>query len=121
MRNHSGDDQLTMRITAGSGKAKLEATKASMPRFADSLAEYTDRPVLDNTQLRGEYDFKLEWARNNAGETSPSMLDSLREEVGLTGPPLFTAVQEQLGLKLQPAKGPVEIIVVDSAEKASAN
>lgn len=121
LRNHSGDDQPTMRFTAGSGKAKLEATKTSMRRFADSLGGYIDRPVLDNTQLRGDYDFKLEWAQDHPGENSPSMLDSLREEVGLTGPSVFMAVQEQLGLKLQPTKGPVEILVVDGAEKVSAN
>jgi uncharacterized protein (TIGR03435 family) len=121
LMNHSGDDQPTMRFTAGSGKAKLEAAKTSMPRFADSLAGYIDRPILDNTQLRGEYDIKLEWAQDHPGESSPSMLESLRQEVGLTGPSLFAAVQEQLGLKLQPTKGPVEILVVDGAEKASAN
>jgi uncharacterized protein (TIGR03435 family) len=92
-----------------------------MPRFADSLAGYIDRPVLDNTQLRGEYDVKVEWAQEHPGERSPSTLDSLREEVGLAGPSLFTAVQEQLGLKLQSTKGPVEILIVDGAEKASAN
>jgi uncharacterized protein (TIGR03435 family) len=121
LRNHSGDDQPTLRSTAGSGKAKIEATKTSMPRFAASLAEYVDRPIIDNTQMKGEYDFKLEWAQDHPGETSPSMLDSLREQVGMTGPSVFTAVQEQLGLKLQPTKGPVEIIVVDGPERASAN
>jgi uncharacterized protein (TIGR03435 family) len=121
LMNHNGDDQPTMRFTAGSGKANLEAAKTSMPRFADSLAGYIDCPILDNTQLRGEYDIKLEWAQDHPGESSPSMLESLRQEVGLTGPSLFAAVQEQLGLNLQPTKGPVEILVVDGAEKASAN
>lgn len=121
LKNHAGDDQPMMRISAGSGKAKMEATKTSMAKFADSLAGHIDRPILDNTKLPGEYDFKLEWAQDHPGESSPSMLDSLREEIGLTGPTIFTAVQEQLGLKLQPVKGPVEIIVVDDATRASAN
>jgi uncharacterized protein (TIGR03435 family) len=82
LRNHSGDDQPTMRFTAGSGKAKLEATKTSMSRFADSLSGNIDRPVLDNTQLRGEYDFKLEWAQDHPGERSPSMLDSCEKRWG---------------------------------------
>jgi len=121
LKNHIGDDQQTLKSTAGSGKAKIEATKTSMPKFADSLARFLDRPVVDNTQLKGEYDLKLEWAQDHPGESSPSILDSLREEVGLTGPTVFTAMQEQLGLKLQPTKGPVEIVSVDSAEKASEN
>ena len=92
-----------------------------MARLADTIGGYTDRIAIDRTGLKGEYDFKLDWAQDHPGENSPSMLDSLREEVGLTGPSVFMAVQEQLGLKLQPTKGPVEILVVDGAEKVSAN
>lgn len=121
LKSHTGDAQPAMRTRAGSGKAKIEATRTTMQGFADSLTGFVDRPVIDNTQLKGEYDFQLDWAQDHPGETAPSMLDSLREEIGLSGPTLFTAVQEQLGLKLQPPKGGVEIIVIDGAAKPSVN
>lgn len=121
LKAHTGDDELAVRISAGSGRAKLEAKKASMVRFADALGGFMDRTVLDKTGLSGEYDVRLEWAQDHPGEESASMLGTLREELGLTGPSIFTALQEQLGLRLESAKGPVEIIVVDSVEKPSAN
>jgi len=80
--------------------------KASMAMLAGRLAEMEERPVLDRTELKGEYDFKLDYAIDNNPETGPS---------------IFSALQEQLGLKLEAAKGPVEILVVDKAEKPSAN
>jgi uncharacterized protein (TIGR03435 family) len=54
-----------------------------------------------------EYDFTLQWAPNlNDGATCPS---------------LFTALSEQLGLTLQPAKNPVQAIVIDRIERPSEN
>jgi uncharacterized protein (TIGR03435 family) len=75
-----------------------------MPMLAYLLSRFErERPILDNTGLSGMYQVKLEWQLQNA--------------VGGPGPSLFTALSEQLGLKLEARKGPVEILVVDSAEK----
>jgi uncharacterized protein (TIGR03435 family) len=122
LKRHTGDDEPTMSGRMSGGKASLACTNTSMARLADALGEHTDRLVLDDTRLKGSYDFKLDWSQDHPGEpASVSMLNGLEEGLGLTGPSIFTAVQEQLGLKLEPAKGPVQIIVIDGADKASGN
>jgi len=82
---------------------RLEASRTGMPKLADFLAQRLDRPVLDMTELKGVFDFNLEWSQDAA----PT--DSM--------PDLMTALQQQLGLKLEARKAPVEILVVDRAEK----
>jgi uncharacterized protein (TIGR03435 family) len=122
LKPHVGDDEPSMSGRLGSGKSSLAWTKTSMAKLADTLGEHTDRIVVDNTGLKGFYDFKLDWAQEDSHEPAGiSMLSSLQEGLGLTGPSIFTAVEEQLGLRLEPAKGPVQIIVIDGAEKASGN
>jgi uncharacterized protein (TIGR03435 family) len=94
--------QISMNATHITGRG------APMQALADHLSSaglQLDRPVIDQTGLRGNYDFTLEWTPDNV-----PLGDS-------AAPSLFTAVQEQLGLKLDSRKAPVEIIVVDSAEK----
>ncbi len=77
-----------------------------------------DRPVLDQTGIAGRYDFTLTWAPlgTEFGGTpyNPPPTDN---------PPanLFTAIQEQLGLKLEAVKAPADVMVIDKAEKPSAN
>ena len=79
-----------------------------MTTFAYLLSRFeTERPIIDLTGLKGWYPIKLDWALAR-GPGAPA--DS-------AGPSLFTAVEEQLGLKLEGRKGPVEILVVDRAEK----
>lgn len=69
-----------------------------MSVLANVLSNIGPGPVVDQTGLRGEYDFTLSWDETN-------------------GPVLTTALQEQLGLKLEPQKVPVPQFVIDSAEK----
>jgi uncharacterized protein (TIGR03435 family) len=72
------------------------------------------RPVVDRTGLTGIYDLELTWTPDQppaARDGAPPLA------IDPNGPSLFTAVQEQLGLKLEPTTGPVEMLVIDSAER----
>ncbi len=82
---------------------------ATMAHLARYLTNQLGRPVVDRTSLAGLFDFTLEFAPEGNGADA------------IPGPSIFTALQEQLGLKLDPAKGPVEILVIDHAEKPSEN
>ncbi len=85
----------------------IRATRIDMNRLAMLLSRMTRMTVLDKTGLTGFYQLDLKYAN----EVSPSPDDNP------SGPSIFTAVQEQLGLKLESKKGPVEVLVVDHAER----
>ncbi len=114
----SGKNGPKLRLNAGAhgpqgstGRGRITDQKISMLKFANQLAAQLHQPVVDRTGLRGDYDFKLEW--NPAADgIQPSESPSA---------PLFTALQEQLGLRLQSAKVPVEVLVIDYAEKPTEN
>jgi len=89
------------------GVPQIQATRMPIPGLAAILERRLGRHVVDETGLRGHYDFTLRFAGTSASELAPS---------------IFTAVQNQLGLKLEPKKVPTEIIVVDAAKRTpSAN
>lgn len=73
--------------------------------FTDKLAAQVDRPVADATGLTGRYEIALDWTPDD----SPAASDGANGSI-------FAALQE-LGLKLEPQKAPVEMLVVDHAEK----
>jgi uncharacterized protein (TIGR03435 family) len=76
-----------------------------------------DRPVVNKTGLAGRYDFDLTWAPDETqfgGDVPVASADA-------PSPPLFTAMQEQLGLRLEATRGPVDALVIDTAERPSAN
>jgi uncharacterized protein (TIGR03435 family) len=83
-----------------------------------------DRTIFDKTGLTGKYDFELKWAPDEApppitGGTQGGL--PMNDAATDPGPSLFTALQEQLGLKLEPQKGPVDVIVIDHIERPSEN
>jgi len=81
----------------------LTAQNVTMPMLAEALAGKIGRPVLDSTSLPGFFDFTLDFAPDDRPNDN--------------APSLSTAVQEQLGLRLEPAKGAIEVLVVDHADR----
>jgi uncharacterized protein (TIGR03435 family) len=92
------------------GTARLDGIRSNrmqMNRLAAMLSRMTRMPVLDKTGLTGFYQFDLRYA----DEVSKTPAETP------AGPSIFTAVQEQLGLKLESKKGPVDVLVIEHAEK----
>jgi uncharacterized protein (TIGR03435 family) len=89
---------------------------APMATLASRLSNELGRAVVNNTRLDGNYDFMLQWTP----EPGPAPPDD-QTAVDATYPSLFTALREQLGLRLEAARGPVEVIVIDHVEKPGDN
>jgi len=101
----------------------LKAGSATMTTLISILTPTVDRPIIDRTGLVGMFDFDLRYAgggmvlgRGRGAAVSP---DSAAEPGGL--PSLFTALPEQLGLRLDAQRGPVDVLVVQSAELPTEN
>jgi uncharacterized protein (TIGR03435 family) len=96
------------------GKARLFYPKWTMEQLARQIGAQLGKPVTDATELKGQYDIGLYWAQAPmraapaAGGTS---------EPADSGPTMERAIQVQLGLRLQSTRGPVDLLVVDHAEK----
>lgn len=88
----------SMRINNG----VMSARGGTAVQIARTLSGTVERLVVDKTGLAGGLDLDLEWSPDPNGATA--------------GPSIFTALQEQLGLKLEAARGPMEILVIDHAE-----
>jgi uncharacterized protein (TIGR03435 family) len=88
-------------------RSVMNVTGASMADIASALHRPSGRPVEDHTALTGTYNFSIQWAP----VPTPDATDES----------LFTALKDQLNLKLQPAKGTIELLVIDSISQPSAN
>ncbi len=96
----------------------LTCRKVPVERFAGVFLQgQLRRSVIDKTGLQGDFDFTLDWTPDEGPGKAPGAESASPGDA----PSFFTALQEQLGLKLEPAKGPVEILVIDRAERASEN
>lgn len=90
------------RSEGGSAGVRMTSERATMAGFANWLSRNVDHPVIDRTGLTGSFAIQLEWARDG------------------NGPSIFSAIQEQLGLALKASRAPIDILIVDYAEKTPA-
>jgi uncharacterized protein (TIGR03435 family) len=89
--------------------------------LAHLLSQWVGRSVIDKTGLAGKYDFTLKWTPGPDVLRGPPEGPVAPPPPDPSGPSIFTALQEDLGLRLQSARGPVEILVIDHVEKPDAN
>lgn len=104
------------------GQTVITGNSVPMAALARLLSTRVGRAVVEMTNLKGDYDFKMSFTpdmgplpgSSGDGTDQPTVVDT-------GGPSIFTALQEQLGLRLEAQKGPVEVVVIDSVQKVSEN
>ena len=99
----------TERSSYSMGLGRINGDAMQIDNLAFSLSNPVGRLIIDKTGLTGKYQVSLNWAWNDEPGS------------GDTGPSIFTALQEQLGLKLEPAKAPIDVVVIDHIERPSEN
>jgi uncharacterized protein (TIGR03435 family) len=96
---------------------RLQMGGQPLATLANTLGNQVGRPVLDETGLTGAYDLTLSYMPDAGGRGGvPPVGAPDLPPIDPNAPALPTALIEQLGLKLESAKGPVEMIVIDSIE-----
>jgi uncharacterized protein (TIGR03435 family) len=98
---------------------QITARGVTMEDFAHAMTDVTGRPVRNQTNLAGQYDFRLSWTPDDATPGAVGPRGSPAPDPTLAS--VFTSLTEQLGLKLQSDKGPVDVYIIDHAEKPSEN
>ena len=105
----------------GGGRGHLTGQKISMPELADLLTlvgqRELGRPVIDKTGLTGVFDIALSWTPENPRPAGGNDPEARATTENAPSPDIFRALQQQLGLRLESHKGPVEILVIDHAER----
>lgn len=100
------------------GKAQMVVKGLTMSDFATRLAGNLRMPVIDKTGLTGRYDFTVEFTLDSSQlPPPPAAAAAPGDRYSEPGPDLTAAVESQLGLKLSRVKAPLDVIVVDHAEK----
>jgi uncharacterized protein (TIGR03435 family) len=103
--------------SSNNSRGKIAVQRVTMPKLADSLTRVLGVPVVDQTEAKGVYTFTIEWTPEPPRSAAP---DRAIPEAS-TGPSVFDVLPEKLGLKLESRKLPVDVIVIDRAERPGEN
>ncbi len=108
-----------------SGLGLFSVRQGNIAMLVTELQRQLWRPVIDKTDLKGEYDFTLEWTPE-PGQGGPESLGlppplEPPSPVNSDRPSIFVALHEQLGLRLDSEKGPAGFIVIEGVEMPSNN
>ena len=95
------------------GVEKIDCANMPSDLLLQFLSNQTGRKVVDKVGLTGKYSYTLTFR--------PAMGPAPADAAADSTPDVFTAIQEQLGLKLEPAKGPVDVLVIDHIERPKEN
>jgi uncharacterized protein (TIGR03435 family) len=93
----------------------MSARAMTLEALAGLMAFSLGRPVVNETGLDGDFDIDMTYAPDLGVGPSPTVIPAT------TAPSLFTALEEQLGLKLESARGPVDVVVIDRVERPADN
>ena len=96
----------------------LNGQAIQMSDVVSVLSSFIGRVVTNQTNLPGRYNVDLTWTPESMPSSAPDAAPSLNADAA---PSIFTALQEQLGLKLEPTKGPAEVLVIDHVEHPTEN
>jgi len=103
------------------GRGRIGGERATTQALTNDLADHLRSPVTDDTGLKRKYDFVLAFSlpgwSGPAADLPGGVGTPTSTEAPEPLPDVFGAIQSQLGLKLEPKKGPVEVIVIDHIEK----
>jgi uncharacterized protein (TIGR03435 family) len=119
MTPNTTDYEWEIRVqTVPGATPKFKGIRCPMSYLSWFIGQVQNHPVLNHTGLTGFWDFALEFVPDGMGARSGPNGEPLPGSDGLN---IYTALREQLGLKLEAEKSPVEVYVIDHAEKATAN
>ena len=112
----------TQMLTMKDGKLRTGSRATTMDQLAEGMEAIPaigrlDRPVVDRTGITGEVDYEIEFVR----DVNPIEPPSATPPPADPGPTFLEAVREQLGLKLEPAKAPLRVLLIDHVERPSGN
>jgi uncharacterized protein (TIGR03435 family) len=117
----AGQQHYCRNMVSPRGSVDFEGGTLSM--FAGLLGLIVDRPVIDKTGITNYFEIHLRFSPGDSAPARPPAADP-GSPAAITvpdAPDIFQAIQEQLGLRLVPAKGPVDLLVIDHIEKPSEN